>query len=249
MKLLRNLIGCVIVSLMIAVGFRGIDIISSSYASNFSLAKQNAFLRSVKIETMNSSWSGLIYQKSQESGFLVLTIIHEESMNEMRSSGFPYMMVTMESGEKHFAKVIAWDRCNEVAMIQLVENDKRYIPRVKINTKELNYSTQLFSWGHPLGGDLRYSEGIMSSKNTMIKDCGASTDGFSGGISPGQTGSGVYDNDGRLTGLVIATSAYRLYSQNQSGETVSIGSMPIDGLGLYLPSDTIVSFLKLNHLY
>lgn len=243
MKLLRNLVGCMVMSIMIAVGFRGVDLISSSYASGFSLAKQSALLRSVKIDSMTSSWSGLIYEKNQESGFLILTIIHKETMSELVSSEFPYIMVTMESGEKHFAGVMAWDSCNEVAMIKIAENDKRYIPKIRVGNEDLTYGFPLFTMGHPLGEGLHYAEGVMSSKNTIISDCGASTDGFSSTILPGSTGSGVYDNNGRLIGLVIATSAYQVYNQNQFGEIISVGSVPQSGMGLYIPADTISSFL------
>lgn len=246
MKLLRNLVGCMVMSIMIAVGFRGADFISSSYASSFGLAKQNAFLRSVKIYSMESSWSGLIYKKNNESGFLILTIIHKETMSDFVSSGFPYLVVTMESGEKHFAEVAAWDSCNEVAMIKVIENDSGYIPKIIISNGELNYGFPLFTMGHPLGEGLHYAEGVMSSKNTIISDCGASTDGFSSTILPGSTGSGVYDNNGRLVGLVIATSTYQVYNQNQLGEIISVGSVPQSEMGLYIPADTISLFLTEN---
>lgn len=248
MKLLRNLLGCLFFSTVIAVGFRGVNLITSSYASGFTVAKQNALLRSVKIDIMNGSWSGLIYEKNSEDGFLVLTIIHEDAMKEIVSSNFPYLLVTRESGESHFAQVVAWDSCSEVGMIKLAGNDRRYIPQVKLDTRDLSFSSPLFSFGHPLAEGVHYAEGVVSVKGTVIKECGATTDGFSGAVIPGSTGSGVYDNDGKLVGLVIATSSYPLYSQNQSGETISVGRMPIDGLGLYIGMDQIHRFLESNKL-
>lgn len=249
MKLLRNLVGCIAVSLMIAVGFRGVDLIESSFASSFDLAKQNALLRSVKIDTMSATWSGVIYQKNHDDGFLVLTIIHEDAMKELHDSGFPYPLVTLESGERHFAEVIAWDSCSEVAAIRLADNDRRYMPRVRINDGNLHYGESLFTFGHPLGSKLpQYAEGVITAKGDVIKECGLATNGVSSSAMPGATGSGVYDNDGRLIGLVIAVAAYELYGEDRNGNVVVVSKMPIPSMGRIVSADDIVKLLETNHL-
>lgn len=206
--------------------------------------KKEALNRSVLISTATSSWSGVIFERNQNRT-LILTIVHEESMRKISENSD--ITTSFNDGGNYASKIVAWDDCNEVALIEVKNfNTLSQLKKIEIDYNEQNYSERLFSFGHPLGLNVHYSEGFLSSKNNSLKDCGMITNGYSGGVIPGQTGSGVWNDRGQLSGLIVATSAYPIKVYGESGKVNGVSTIPVTFLGRYIPASTIKSFLLKN---
>ncbi len=206
--------------------------------------KKEALNRNVLISTDTSSWSGVIFERNQNKT-LILTIIHEESMKKIDQDS--KINISFYDGESYASKVTAWDNCNEVALIEIKNfNTLSQLKKLEIDSNDQNYSDRLFSFGHPLGLNVHYSEGFLSSKNNILKDCGMITNGYSGGVIPGQTGSAVWNDRGQLSGLIVATSAYPIKVYEESGKINGMSTIPVTFLGRYIPASTIRAFLLRN---
>jgi hypothetical protein len=70
------------------------------------------------------------------------------------------------------------------------------------------------------------------------------TNGFSGGTVPGQTGSGVWNESGELSGLIVATSAFPIKTLDKEGNQVGVSVIPITFLGRFIPALDIRKFLE-----
>ena len=206
--------------------------------------KKSAEERSLLLEWGTATWSGVILS----SGFnhmKALTIIHEDSMKKIMDSKESNVFVTLNSGEKYSAKIKRWNSCNELALLEVKDGKNfKFNKPPNLELKESYLSESLFSFGHPLGLNLHYSEGYLSSYGNKIKPCGMITNGFSGGTIPGQTGSGVWNNNGELSGLIVATSAFPIKSINKDGEMIGMSTIPVTFLGRFIPSSEIKIFLK-----
>ena len=125
-----------------------------------------------------------------------------------------------------------------------VSGEQKFKSKIKLESKESYLSQPLFSFGHPLGLNLHYSEGYLSSVGNRIKPCGMVTNGFSGGTVPGQTGSGVWNESGELSGLIVATSAFPIKTLDREGNQVGVSVIPITFLGRFIPALDIRKFLE-----
>src|SRR5262249_52920229 len=85
-------------------------------------------------------------------------------------------------------------------LCQLTVSDLMATPIVIVAQHELQVGQRLYTLGHPLGLDRTLSSGLLAA----LRD-GARPLHISAPISPGSSGSGVFDEDGRLVG--IATSS------------------------------------------
>lgn len=219
------------------------DLIFPEQLPQVDAIKSDAQRRTVLVSWDTQTWSGLIFSEDT-SGMNILTIIHKESMKKIMASGKTDVTITTESGNVLQAKIVSWDSCQEISMLKVL--DKTYrggFSEAKIEKSEQYLSENLFSFGHPLGLRIHYSQGVLTSKDIMIKECGMITSGFSGGTMPGQTGSGVWNDKGELSGLIVATSAYQIKAINTNGEILGYSNMPVDFLGRYIPSNVVEHFL------
>lgn len=206
--------------------------------------KSSVAKRSALIEWESSSWSGVILSSGLNKT-KILTIIHEDSMKKIKESGGDILKISFNSEEKYNGKIIKWNECNELSIIEIdSKNIMKINTPLKLESKESYLSQPLFSFGHPLGLNLHYSEGYLSSIGNKIKPCGMITNGFSGGTVPGQTGSGVWNEDGELSGLIVATSAFPIKTLDKTGDQIGISVIPITFLGRFVPSSDIKRFLK-----
>lgn len=235
----------IIISFLIIIFFnKELFLPDGGIVSRQSEIKISAEERTLLLEWGSSSWSGIILS----SGFhkmKVLTIIHEDSMKKMLSSNGKVIFISNDKISKKEAKVKKWNTCNELAILE-VENEKNLTffnePIIENNSEKL--SQPLFSFGHPLGLNLHYSEGYLSSFGNKIKPCGMITNGFSGGTIPGQTGSGVWNKKGELSGMIVATSAFPIKSINEDGKVIAMSNIPITFLGRFIPASEIKKFTK-----
>lgn len=206
-------------------------------------AKEDAAKRSVLIEWGTASWSGIVLS-SDLSGTKILTIVHEESMKKINSSQIKELSISLESGEKFQASIDRWNNCNELSILTIPTSTIYGLSEVRLEKDSSKISERLFSFGHPLGLNLHYVEGYLTSKGNKIKPCGMITSGFSGGTIPGQTGSGIWNFQGELSGLIVATSAYPIKTSDKDGNIIGTSTVPIPFLGRYIPSYEIRSFLE-----
>ena len=231
-------------SCILALLFFRKDLIFPTSIVNSNDIKADAKARTVLVSWDTQTWSGLIFSEDV-SGMNILTIIHKESMKKIMASGKTNVTITTESGAALQAEIVSWDSCQEISMLRVLDKTYREgFSEAKIEKSEQYLSENLFSFGHPLGLTIHYSQGVLTSKDIMIKECGMITYGFSGGTMPGQTGSGVWNDKGELSGLIVATSAYQIKTLTTSGEVIGHSNMPVGFLGRYIPSSVVDSFIK-----
>jgi len=205
--------------------------------------RASAEKRTLMIEWETATWSGVVFESS--SGVTkILTVIHEDSMKKIKNSGNLSVKISSDNGRFYFGKIKKWNNCNELAMLQVEDSSMQYIKKLNIESKNKGLSQHLFSFGHPLGLKLHYTEGYLSSIGNKIKPCGMITNGFSGGTVPGQTGSGVWNINGEVSGLIIATSAMPIKSYDKDGNQTGVSVIPVTFLGRFIPASEIKDFLK-----
>lgn len=247
MNFIKKHLGLIVFLYLTSIAFIFKDelLLPSSVINSEDIIKERAAKRSVLIEWENASWSGIIL-----SGGLVdtkiLTIIHNDSMRKINDSADKNIKVSLSDGSSHSAFIESWNSCNELSILTIPNETLSNIPDIILESDSSEISKRLFSFGHPLGLNLHYVEGYLSSKGNKIKPCGMITNGFSGGIIPGQTGSGIWNFQGELSGLIIATSAYPIKVSDNNGVVVGFSAIPITFLGRYIPSSDIRSFLKIS---
>jgi hypothetical protein len=200
--------------------------------------------RTLLIEWGTATWSGIILSSELEK-IQVLTIIHEDAMKKINDAKNDILKISLKSGEVYLGKIKKWNQCNELSVIEIDSTGRTpFLSKLNLET-EIGYLSQpLFSFGHPLGLNIHYSEGYLSSTGNKIKPCGMVTSGFSGGTIPGQTGSGVWNERGELSGLIVATSAFPAKTFDAEGKQIGQSVIPITFLGRFIPASEIEQFLK-----
>ena len=205
--------------------------------------KISAEKRTLMIEWETATWSGVVLESS--SGITkILTIIHEDSMTKIKNSKNLAVKISSDDGRFYSGKIKKWNNCNELAMLQIEDSSMQYIKKLNIESTNNGLSQRLFSFGHPLGLKLHYTEGYLSSIGNRIRPCGMITNGFSGGTIPGQTGSGVWNMNGELSGLIVATSAMPIKSYDKDGNQIGVAVIPVTFLGRFIPASEIKEFIK-----
>jgi len=207
------------------------------------IVKEQAAKRTVLIEWETASWSGIIFSSSLLET-KILTIVHEDSMKKINNSTNKKINISFSDGKRYEALIEKWSPCNELSILTIPSNTVSNLPDIILESDSSKISERLFSFGHPLGLNLHYAEGYLSSKGNRIKSCGMITNGFSGGTIPGQTGSGVWNFQGELSGLIIATSAYPIKISDKNGVVIGSSVVPITFLGRYITSSDIKFFLE-----
>lgn len=199
--------------------------------------------RTLMIEWKTATWSGIIFESTSGSA-KILTVIHEDSMKKIKNSGNLAVKISSDDGRSYSGKIKKWNNCNELAMLQIEDGSLSYNSKLHIESRNDGLSQRLFSFGHPLGLKLHYTEGYLSSIGNKIKPCGMVTNGFSGGTIPGQTGSGIWNVNGELSGLIVATSAMPIKSYDKDGDQIGTSVMPVTFLGRFIPASEIKEFIK-----
>lgn len=229
--------------ILIAFIFRYELLLPSTGIDSEEIVREQAAKRSVLIEWETASWSGIVLSSSLTET-KILTIVHEESMKKINNSNNKKINISFNDGKKYEGLVERWSPCNELSILTIPSGTVSNLPDIILESDSSKISERLFSFGHPLGLNLHYAEGYLSSKGNRIKSCGMITNGFSGGTIPGQTGSGIWNFQGELSGLIIATSAYPIKTSDKNGVVIGSSAIPITFLGRYIPSNAVRSFLE-----
>ena len=157
--------------------------------------------------------SGVIYS---EDGYILT--------NNHVIEGASTIKVTMHSGKEYDATLVAADNQSDIAVIKV--NAKDLDPVTLNEDMKLSVGDLAVAIGNPLGTLAgTATEGIISGLERDITLEGKSMTllQISASINPGNSGGGVFDQYGKLIGLVVAKS---------SGSDV-------EGLGFAIPADTV----------
>ena len=148
-----------------------------------------------------SSWSGTGF--ALNNGYIATNYHVVENANNIAIQG-----VAGNSSEKFTASVIATDKVNDLALIQI--KDEKFhgfgeIPYcVKISTSDVGEN--VFVLGYPLittmGNEIKLTTGIISSKTGFMGDVALYQ--ISAPIQPGNSGGPLFDNNGNIIGIVNA---------------------------------------------
>lgn len=153
------------------------------------------------ISASGSSWSGTGF--ALNNGFIATNYHVVENANSITVQG-----VSGNSSVNYTASVIATDKVNDLALIQI--KDERFhgfgqIPyRVKTSTSDVGEN--VFVLGYPLittmGNEIKLTTGVISSKTGFMGDVALYQ--ISAPIQPGNSGGPLFDSNGNLIGIVNA---------------------------------------------
>lgn len=153
------------------------------------------------IASSGSSWTGTGF--ALNNGYIATNYHVVENAKTITIQG-----VAGISSEKYTASVIATDKVNDLALIQIKDGKFQgfgQIPyRVKTSTSDVGES--IFVLGYPLittmGNDIKLTTGVISSKTGFMGDVALYQ--ISAPIQPGNSGGPLFDDQGNLIGVVNA---------------------------------------------
>ena len=164
------------------------------------------------------SGSGIVYS---EDGYIIT--------NNHVIEGASTINVTFNDGKSYEASLVAADSQSDIAVLKI---DADGLTPVSFNDSDsLSVGDLAVVIGNPLGTLAgTATEGIVSGLEREITIDGKSMTliQVSASVNPGNSGGGVFDQQGNLIGLVVAKS---------SGSDV-------EGLGFAIPSNTVQSVVK-----
>lgn len=217
-----------------------IELSEESY--NRATVVQNVYSSVVEITTSSVSTSIFMPQQvlSGAGSGVIITKDGYIATNHHVVSGASKIKVTLANGENYDAKLIASDAETDLAVIKIEEND--------LNAATIGDSSRLvvgqtvLAIGNPLGSlGGTVTEGIISALDRKIEIEKESMTllQISAAVNPGNSGGGLFDEEGNLIGIVNAK-----VSTNYSGD-------PIEGLGFAIPSNIVQKITSelINHGY
>ena len=205
------------------------------------------------VELMNpilqSTWTGVVVDQTQGIygwNTTVLTIIHDSPETRMAITLqiFPILGRVGTQGPVHSYRVVKWDPCSEVALISTTLEQE--VPTSHLAWFKSKPGDRVTTVGNPLGGGLKWNEGSIGALEAERKTCSGRSirlDSYTGGTVPGQTGSALFNKNGRIAGLLTAVSAFPTPTWGPEG-MIGITPIPVLHMGLYIPVDVIRDALK-----
>ena len=115
------------------------------------------------------------------------------------------LIVILNDGSEHEAKVIGYEVNNDVAVIKIEASGLN--PAVIANSDNIKVGQAVYAVGNPLG-ELVYTmtEGIVSARDREVSVEGkiVNTFQFSAAVNSGNSGGPIYDTNGEVIGIVTA---------------------------------------------
>ncbi len=196
------------------------------------------------IAASGSSWSGTGF--ALKNGYIATNYHVVENASNISIYG-----VGGNSSIKYSATVIATDKVNDIALIQIKDNQFRgfgEIPyRVKTTTSDVG--EEVFVLGYPListmGNEIKLTTGVVSSKTGFMGDVALYQ--ISAPIQPGNSGAPLFDDQGNIIGIVNAKHkgaenvGYAIKASYLNNLVESVTSSSI------LPSNNTVSTMNLTN--
>ena len=203
-------------------------------------------------KSSNSYYSGTPGQEWSGSGFAlnngyIATNYHVvENAKEISVHG-----IAGNAIEKYSAQVIATDKVNDLAIIQIKDSKFHGFGQIpyRVKTSTSNVGENVFVLGYPLtttmGNEIKLTTGVISSKTGFMGDVALYQ--ISAPIQPGNSGGPLFDNQGNLIGIVNAKHkgaenvgyAIKTSYLNNLVESVTNNSI--------LPSNNTVSTMNLSN--
>lgn len=196
------------------------------------------------IAVSGNSWSGTGI--ALKDGYIATNYHIVENASNINIYG-----VDGNSTIKYSASVIATDKVNDLALIQIKDSQFKgfdEIPyKIKITTSDVG--EEIFVLGYPLittmGNEIKLTTGVISSKTGFMGDVALYQ--ISAPIQPGNSGGPLFDNKGNLIGIVNAKHkgaenvGYAIKASYLNNLVESVASSSI------LPNNNNVSTLNLTN--
>ena len=148
-----------------------------------------------------SSWSGTGF--ALNNGFIATNYHVVENANSITVQG-----IGGNSSEKYIASIIATDKVNDLAIIQIKDNRFHGFGQIpySVKTSTSDVGENIFVLGYPLittmGNEIKLTTGVISSKTGFMGDVALYQ--ISAPIQPGNSGGPLFDNKGNIIGIVNA---------------------------------------------
>ena len=196
------------------------------------------------ITASGSSWSGTGF--ALKNGYIATNYHVVENANNISIYG-----IGGNSTIKYTASVIATDKVNDLALIQIKDSQFRGFGEIpyKVKTTTSDVGEEVFVLGYPListmGNEIKLTTGVVSSKTGFMGDVALYQ--ISAPIQPGNSGGPLFDNQGNLIGIVNAKHkgaenvGYAIKASYLNNLVESVTSSSI------LPSNNTVSTMNLTN--
>jgi len=191
-----------------------------------------------------SSWSGTGF--ALNNGYIATNYHVVENANSITIQG-----VGGNASDKYTAQVIATDKVNDLALIQIKDSKFHGFGQIpyRVKTSTSNVGENVFVLGYPLintmGNEIKLTTGVISSKTGFMGDVALYQ--ISAPIQPGNSGGPLFDNQGNLIGVVNAKHkgaenvGYAIKASYLNNLVESVMSNSI------LPSNNTVSSMNLTN--
>lgn len=151
--------------------------------------------------TPGQEWSGTGF--ALNNGYIATNYHVVENAKEISVHG-----IAGNAIEKYSAQVIATDKVNDLAIIQIKDSKFHGFGRIpyRVKTSTSNVGENVFVLGYPLattmGNEIKLTTGVISSRTGFMGDVALYQ--ISAPIQPGNSGGPLFDNQGNLIGIVNA---------------------------------------------
>ena len=199
---------------------------------------------SVSAPSVKGGASGTAFLLSRSG--LVATNWHVVAEGKNFSVAFPGWTGTVS------AEVVIKDVVNDLAILRLTDSTKLAstcpdLPFQLASSNSVKLGERVTTIGYPLtsmlGSNPKFSEGVVSSKSGIEDDPRSLQ--ISAQVQPGSSGSPLFDNDGNVVGIVVATldaaRAYQLTSSIPQNVNYAIKADYLLSLVAMLPGDVLAS--------
>lgn len=150
---------------------------------------------------ISKQWSGTGFAIGKK--YIVTNYHVVENASSIKISGINGSFYT-----DYEAKVIATDRSNDLALVQITDSRCPTVSNLPygIKTQQANVGESVFVLGYPLtstmGEEIKLTTGVVSSRSGFQGD--VSLYQISAPIQPGNSGGPLFDNEGNIIGIVCA---------------------------------------------
>ena len=151
--------------------------------------------------SQKEKWSGTGF--ALKNGYVVTNYHVIENANSIKIQG-----VNGDFNKQYNATIIATDKYNDLALLQIVDNNFKEFGPIPYNVKTTvsEVGEDIFVLGYPLtstmGNEIKLTTGVISSKTGFQGD--VSLYQISAPIQPGNSGGPLFDNNGNIVGIVNA---------------------------------------------
>lgn len=171
------------------------------------------------------------YEAPASGSGVILTGDGYIATNNHVVSGASSITVTLNDDTEHEARLIGTDSRNDIAIIKI--EGESFIPATIGDSNMLTVGDEVIAIGNPLG-ELRgtATDGIISAVKRAVNIDGTEMELIqtNAAISPGNSGGGLFDSNGRLIGIVNA----------------KVSASSAEGLGFAIPINSVLT--EINEL-